>query len=297
MYHHKSKESFCNNLKSEIIKNKISNYKNSYSELNYYDLVEVLVDEKGEPLLYTEHGKENAPYLIFTQAHFISRLNRTHALDEIILGQFENHNEQSYSTKKFMLGDLISKNKNRNSLQCIKVNPVLHIDNQTNEKVLLCEDVIISPIFDSLTNKWMVTDPEEGLALLAINPADESRMGIEMVYYCVTNKTLPESGEERAVALHEKIEELSFISSKVPIKKGAGSLFCAIINLGNPIEEAAFIRSYKTFDNHSDIIFVTSSLKILTGQMEEIPFNGDSIDTIFMPIINWQKQAQSQSRL
>ncbi len=297
MFRNKSKTAFWKILKNEIINNRITNYNNSYDELNYYDLVDVLVDKKGEPVLYKEAECENAPYLIFTKPQFVSRLNRPYALDEITLHKFEDHNENSLVTKKFMIGDLVTKNKDQKYLQSIKVNPVLHLDHTTGEKMLLCEDVIIGPIFDQLTNKLMATDPEEGLALLAINPADEVRMGLEMVYYCITNRTLPESGEERAQALQDRIEQLSFITSKIPIKRGAGSLLCAVLNLDNPIEEAAFIRSYKTFDNHSDIIFVTSALKILTGEMQEIPYNGDSIDTIFMPIINWQRQAHHQAQI
>jgi len=300
MFHNKSKVPFWKVLKSEIITNKIANYKNSFKELNYYDLVEVLVDKEGEPLLYETVKTDelnNASYIIFTQPQFVSRLNRPYALDEITLGKFETHNELSLITKKFMLGDLIKKNKTKKFLQSIKVNPVFHTDVNTGDNVLLCEDVVVGPIFDPLTKKLMVTDPEEGLALLAIHPADEARMGMELVFYCITNRTLPDSGEDRAEALQERIEQLSFISSKVPIKRGSGSVFVAVLNLDNPIEEAAFIRSYKTFDNHSDIIFVTSALKILTGEMEEIPYNGDSIDTIFMPIINWQRSSHYQTTI
>ena len=62
-----------------------------------------------------------------------------------------------------------------------------------------------------------------------------------------------------------------------------------LLNLENDLEERAFIRDYSMFDDYSDSIFVTSKLKMLSGNLEEIHYDGNSIDTIFGPIINWQR--------
>ena len=79
------------------------------------------------------------------------------------------------------------------------------------------------------------------------------------------------------------------MAPRVPIKKGSGSFLAVLLNLENDLEERAFIRDYSMFDDYSDSIFVTSKLKMLSGNLEEIHYDGNSIDTIFGPIINWQR--------
>lgn len=63
-----------------------------------------------------------------------------------------------------------------------------------------------------------------------------------------------------------------------------------ILNLDNVLEERAFIREYKTFDDYADVIFVTSDFKMMAGNLEPIAYDGDQIDTIFTPLIYWQTQ-------
>ena len=105
----------------------------------------------------------------------------------------------------------------------------------------------------------------------------------------ITNRGLSDDPEKRQKELKEKIDELSFCLSKVPMKKGSGTFFAVILNLDNGLEERAFIREYKTFDPYADVIFVTSDFKMLTGNLEPIAYDGEQIDTIFMPMIQWQK--------
>ena len=81
------------------------------------------------------------------------------------------------------------------------------------------------------------------------------------------------------------------MAPRVPIRRGSGSFLGILLNLENDLEERAFIRDYPMFDEYSDSIFVTSQLKILSGTLEEIHYNGDQIDTIFGPLIRWQKLA------
>lgn len=151
------------------------------------------------------------------------------------------------------------------------------------------KNVLFAPLFDQITRKYMMTAPDQALALLAINPNDQERFGIEIVFHALTNSDLPDDKETREEVLKEKIDQLSFFAPRIPIKKGSASIYCVLLNLENPMEEMAFVRSYRTFDKYTDIIFVTSNLEIMTGDLDRIPYNGERIDTIFTPIIHWQQ--------
>ena len=138
-----------------------------------------------------------------------------------------------------------------------------------------------------------MTDPADAKALLAIDSRDQKRFGIEFVFYMITNSSMPAEGEERSSEIRKKIEQLAFLAPRIPMKKGSGTFLMVVLNLENEIEEQAFIREYKMFDSYCNVLFVTSSLRLLTGQLDEIHYNGDSIDTIFYPMITWQKKAPS----
>lgn len=234
----------------------------SLSTIGTYDLVEVIVDSKLQPVAVNEKGGVRE-YALF------SDLQKMHPLAE----------GQSYLT--FMLGDLIKAVADEKRPQVLLINP----DKDYNK----VQEVLFAPCFDPLTQKYMMTDPDDGVALLAIRPEDQDRYGIQMVFHVLNHKTLPERADERERELKKKISELSFFVPRVPIRKGSGSFYCVLLNLENSMEETAFIRQYKTFDTHSDVIFVTSELKILTGELDAIPYDGEHIDTIFTPVIKWQQ--------
>lgn len=230
-------------------------------KLGTYELVEVLVDQTHKPVPLQEVCGVRE-YALFTE------IGRKLPLKE----------GQSYLT--FMLGDLVRIIADDKRAQVILVNP--------NED-LTADEVLFAPCFDPLTQKYMMTDPEDGVALLAIRPEDQARYGIEMIFHVLNHKTLAEEREQRESLLQQKIRELSFFVPRVPIKKGSGSFYCVLLNLENSMEETAFIRQYKTFDDYSDVIFVTSELKILTGSLDSITYDGEQIDTIFTPVIGWQQ--------
>lgn len=264
-----------------FINSKIQSYQNKFSKLGYYDIVFIEIDKDGTPI-----KNKDEFYIVFTSKELAARSLKVYDYLEIAENKVHIPNS-SINLKAYMLGDLVFSLCDTKKTQFIKVNPILTLEN--SKEVLLHEELIFIPIKDSLTEKYMLTPPEEAMALLALNPEDQKRMGMEMVFYCVTNKNLPDRNEERESVLAEMIDELSFIGPRVPIKRGSGSLLCVILNLENSMEETAFIRSYKTLDEHSDVIFVTSDLKIKTGDLHQINYDGDSIDTIFGPLINWQK--------
>ncbi|CBW27505.1 hypothetical protein BMS_2728 [Halobacteriovorax marinus SJ] len=269
-----------------LLSNRIKNYSNHFVSLGYYDLVYVEVDEEDNPLI----NSDGRSFSAFTSKELAWRSKTNQELEDIISNKIPLATK-SINLKSFMIGDLAFSLSSNTDIRFIKINPILFTEQE--KTLLLHEEVLIIPIKDELTSKHILTSADESMALLAIKPNDEKRMGMELVFYCLTTKNLPDDLEEKERVLNERIAELSFYSSRVPIKKGSSSILCVIVNLENSMEETAFIRNYKTMDKHSDVIFVTSDLKIKTGDLEVIPYNGESIDTVFMPIINWQNNHRS----
>ena len=283
------KTEFYHQQRDFFISSKLKSYSNKSKNLSYYDIIFVEVNDSGEPII----NSDNLSFNSFTSKDLATRAQSVHDLVEISTDKYSLP-KRVLNLKPYMLGDLVFSLCDSKKIKFLKINPVLTLQNK--EETFLHEEIIFIPLKDTLTEKYMLTSPEEGIALLALNPEDQKRMGMEMVFYCVTNKNLPEAYEERELVLAQKIEELSFIGPRVPIKRGSGSLLCIILNLDNAMEETAFIRNYKTLDEHSDVIFITSDLKIKTGDLHQINYDGDSIDTIFGPIINWQRGLDSNVR-
>jgi hypothetical protein len=283
------KSNYYNQEKNNFITSKLKSYSNKAKCLSYYDIIFVEVDNLDRPIICADQKS----FHCFTSKELATRVQSSHDLVDLASDNYSLP-KRVMKLRPYMLGDLVFSLCDSKNVKFIRINPVLVI--QDEKEIFLHEEIIFVPLKDKLTEKYMLTSPEEGIALLALNPEDQKRMGMEMVFYCVTNKNLPESYEEREAALERKIEELSFIGPRVPIKKGSGSLLCIILNLENAMEETAFIRNYKTLDDHSNVIFVTSDLKIKTGDLHQINYDGDSIDTIFGPIINWQRGLNTDMR-
>jgi hypothetical protein len=285
-------------LESEIISNQLPKYKNQFGELSNYGLVHVIVDEKGKPVKRkTDDGKEI--FFVVTSRSLATRFEQVHNLDNI-LNPLNETQKLVHKLNTMMLGEFLTSLKRRKTTAIIKVNPILFQESETNQPSYLCEELIFTPIYDRYTQKLMISDPEEGKALLAIPHEDQERFGIEMVFHILTNRNLPapDDRENRDKILRKKMEELAFTIPRVPVKRGSGSLICVILNLDNFMEESAFIRTYKTFDPYTNVIFVTSKLKIMTGELDTIPYNSDTIDQVFTPLIDWQRKDQwQQSRV
>lgn len=274
-------------LKEDLIKSRFLDFPLQRKELGFYDLIDLLVDEDDRPVLAQANEKEVASYLAFTRPELLSRALRARPYKDIQSTPPHAELGAQSKLKTFMLGDLVNSLSDSTRPMALKLNPILVEDGSIQRYV--AEDIVIIPLFDEVTQKYLICDSEDALALLAISPEDQNRLGMEMVFYSITNKFLPEEKEQREKVLKEKIDELAFLCSRVPLRKGSGTFICVLLNLENPMEEAAFIRDYKTFDDHTDLIFVTSELEILTGELERIPYDGHSIDTIFMPLIRWQR--------
>lgn len=288
-------------LKKEVLSNEFPLYRYESSPLGSHDLVYVLVDEKGEPTTYKVNDSDSDSFAVFTRPELVSRIQAPYKKEEMQGGVFSPRDlsldQVEFDLKIIMLGELVRSLSNQGKETSIKINPILLEIANGVEPLVYAEEVIFAPQYDEFTGKLLLSDPEDAKALLAINPKDQQRFGIELVFYMMTTRELPEEKAEREQILKEEIEKLSFMASRIPMNKGSGSFLAVLLNLENELEEQAFIRDYPMFDNYSDIIFVTSSLKLLTGRLEEVHYNGAKIDTIFGPLIKWQKDKANFRRL
>lgn len=277
-------------LKREILSKEFPGYKNKMKSLNSYQLIYVLVDgETGAPKIEKQNPNDVGSYVIFTEPTLATRLDKVLQKEEVG-NQKEKLQAPKCELKQMMLGHLVEELNDKGLGTTVKVNPIYVEAGEGMKPFLYAEEVIFSPQFDEVTQKYLLSDPDDAKALLAIRPDDEKRFGVEIIYYLITTRGLPEEQEEKEDYLRNKIEELAFMVPRVPIKKGSGSFLGVLLNLENDLEERAFIRDYPMFDDYSDSVFVTSQLKILSGNLEEIHYNGDQIDTIFGPLIKWQNQ-------
>lgn len=286
-------------LKKEILSSEFPVYRHESHPIGSHDLVYVLVDDKGRPKTHKVNENDTDSFLVFTRPELVSRIQKPYQREEVQGGAPARDlglEQSQFDLKIIMLGELARTLSTRGKETSIKINPLLLEMGAGTEPLIFCEEVIFAPQLDDFTGKLLLSDPEDAKALMAINPDDQQRFGIELVFYMITTRDLPEDREERDGVLKECIEKLSFMAPRVPMKKGSGSFLAVLLNLENELEEQAFIRDYPMFDRHSDIIFVTSSLKLLTGRLEEVHYNGDKIDTIFGPLIKWQ-QNKSKERL
>lgn len=275
-------------LKKEVLDLEFPFYQNHIRSRDSYQLIHVLVNEVGEPQKLRKNRDDAHSFVAFTEAQLACRIDKVFSKEEIQAGRFtpEPHN---HLLKMMMLGEFIDSLKNEGLNTTVKLNPLFMEIGKGVEPLLYAEEVLFAPQYDDFTKKLLLTDPEDAKALLALNPKDQKRFGIELVFYMVSNRELPSEKEDREAFLHNKIEELAFMGPRVPLKKGSGSFLVVVLNLENELEERAFIRDYPMFDSYGDVIFVTSGLKMLTGRLEDIHYNGEKVDTIFSPLIKWQQ--------
>jgi len=284
---------FLHDLKHNLISTNLPSVSRLKSTPGYYDLVWCPVtlnqdaDDNVPQTFETLLGHKFLP--IFTQESLIFKMAKAHSIDEL-LKEKSNSAPFHFSVKQFMLGDLVQRFGSEKAPLPLFVNPIKIALPESEGKIdYWASEIVFAPLFDLLTKKYMMTKPDEALALLAMAEKDQARFGIELVFHLINNVAAPEEKEEREKFLQEKMKELSFVIARTPIKKGSASFYCVILNLENSFEETAFIRPYKTLDSFSNVIFVNSNVEILTGDLSPINYDGNHIDTIFGPMIEWQK--------
>jgi len=294
---HEKKVPAWKKLKNLMLSNAIEGYRNHSQKLNAYSLVYLWVDAEGNPFKSAINNEDVESYSIFSSEHMALRVQRPYSWDEAQQNKIEGARIKDVTLKMIMLGELVDWIAHLdNKPQSIKVNPILVKMKEGVEPLYYCEEVLFTPVFDQFTKKYLLTDPNQAKALLALSTQDQERFGIELNFYMLSSRAWPEERDMREELLQLKLEEMVFMLPRIPMKRGSGSFLVVILNLDNQWEESAFIRDYKTFDEYSDIVFVTSSLKIMTGKLEEIPYDGSTIDTIFLPLIRWQSRKQFLQR-
>ena len=191
-------------------------------------------------------------------------------------GKYEGH----------MFGEFVYSHCQKTKITSILIDP--YISSFQNIAFTAFSEVVFAPIKDEFTGQYLICEPAEAKALFALNPKDLKRFGVELVFYMLTNRDLPDSYPEREAILQNKIEELAFLAPRVPVAKGSGSFIAAILNLEHPMEESAFMRTYKTYESYMDLVFVNSNLEMRSGEFERIDYDGDQIDNILTPLVAWQ---------
>jgi len=166
-------------LQGELLRSHIPGFKNSYKNLSYYDLIEVATDSNDRPLAFEEASTGFSFYAIFSNRNLTRRMASLNQWHDIETDQYEN--TETLPTKTIMLGEFIHSLRNEKEPAAIKVNPI-KTATTSGDEFYLAEEFIFAPIHDKLTNKYMITNPCEAKALLAINPEDVERFGINFVF-------------------------------------------------------------------------------------------------------------------
>jgi hypothetical protein len=180
-----------------------------------------------------------------------------------------------------MLGKLVEEIKSDKVIRVIGIN----LEKETN----YFSQFIFVPFLDGLTQLNLISPTDESIALLSIDQEAHRHMGVEASFFSINNKFLPEEPEAREIKLAETVEDMSFIIPRLTSPKGSANIICLILNLENAIEEKAFIRTYKTTDRYTEVLFVTSDLKLQTGDLEQIIYDGSNLEGIYTPIIKRHK--------
>lgn len=277
-------------LRNSLLSTHFPLRRGTYNSLDSYKLVYVWVDENNQPIKNAIGDYDVESYFVFTNEQLTGQVDEVNSFEEIQTQMPISFAKSSnVKLRTMMLGEFVRLLDSDSKIPAIKVNPVrVNLGGDFGE-IFMCEEVLFAPYYDQTTKKYLLTDPDMAKALLAIREKDQHRFGIELVFYMISERELPDEKEDREKALRKRLEEMAFVLPRVPIKRGSGSFLTVILNLDNEIEESAFIREYKMFDNYSDPLFVTSSFKLMTGQLEEIHYDGMQIDTIFKPMIQWQE--------
>ncbi|MGB0455276.1 MAG: hypothetical protein ACPGJV_16330 [Bacteriovoracaceae bacterium] len=280
---HQIKPSKLLSLKERIVSTVIPNWNRSFNAPALTDIVYLVEDKDGKPVKDTDNA-----YLICTKPQNLSWLSKATPLNTLNYESLKtNTTDGRHQTKPFQLGRLLKELQTQTEMGLIKINPIWAGMNDV-ESVYLCEELLFVPRFDPYTHKLLMSDPKEAKALLAINPEDQKRFGVELVFHTVgTNDFLKYANEdEKLQAMEQKVHELSFQIKRTPIAKGSVSLYCVLLRLENPAQEMTFIRKYRTYNSDTNVLFVSSRLEMMTEDLEKIPYYTGEIDEIFGNIIS-----------
>lgn len=218
-------------------------------------------------------------YTIYEDDKFLKTNITTPSLEVYVAYTSKDLIPASFSSRNIipvMLGVYISKITNNEKIEVIGINP-------NAEKF---DNFVFAPFFDNLTKKYLISPSDESIALLSIDNKTHDHMGVEATFFSINNKFLPEEKEQREELLGGLVDDLSFMIPRITQPIGSANIICLLLNLENPVEEKAFIRRYETLDNYIEVLFVDSELKLLTGDLHEIKYNGENLEGVYSPIID-----------
>ncbi len=187
--------------------------------------------------------------------------------------------------EEFTIGELSKRLFNQTKPTLIKLNPDSTLEDQINS----CEEIIFCPREDKMSKQLTITSLDQTLPLMAIDQAKVESLNFEAIYAFFRDTDLPASREERTHHILKMIEFIQFSLKRTPIKFGSSSVMCIFLDFEDPIEENQFIQEYRLLDSYSNVIFVNSELEIINSYRQKIEYDGEKMETILLPIINWQK--------
>ena len=259
-----------------LTKNKFLEQKNSiensgkYLALSYYSIIFVPVDQD-ENIQFLEEVNGTKTFPVFTDRPNSNKFEKFKFYTEYTLGELCSDIQQNYQNSGYM--------------QLIKINPQTVEKNKINP----CEEIIFCPMIDSKTNQLTITSLDKTLPLMALDQSKIKKMGFEAVYGFFRDGELSNKPELRTQSIFEMIDFLNFVLKRTPLKFGSSSIFCLFLDFENPIEENQFIQDYKLLDTYSNVLYVNSNLDLINSYRQKISYEGDQMETILLPIINWQQ--------
>lgn len=271
-------------FKSKILKENISGWKNHFESLDYFDIV-YLVKNKNQEVVIDSDGSA----LVFTSSKLIDFIKQAYPKNQIAsLDLNSSVSDSPYTLRPVMLGEVSRRLIQTDSVSTIKINPVWVVEGEL-DSFFMCEELLLTPLFDNYTQKRLLSDPRDAKALLALNFEDQSRYGVEFSFITIGNPDFTNAGDKLDELIEEKINELNFVAQRTILPQGSATVFFVILRMENYNQELAFIRQYKTFAPYIKTLFVTSRLEILTGDLEKVPYYTGDIDEIMSNIIKWYR--------
>ena len=274
-------------FESRLLKQNISGWKNHFQEIKFYDIVYLVKNKKGEIVIDSDGSA-----LVLTSTKLIDYIKQAYPKNQIagmdLNATVSDHN---YLLKPYMLGEVARKLTQLDTVSTIKVNPIWGVENDM-DSYFMCEEILFCPLFDNYTQKKLLSDPRDAKALLALNIEDQTRYGVEFAFQTVGTPDFQNAGDQLDTEIEEKIKEINFLIKRTIIPPASASIYFVITRMENYSQELSFIRDYETFDPKTKVLFVTSRLEILTGQLHKVPYYTGDIDEIMSNILNWYK-AQS----
>lgn len=274
-------------FESRLLKQNISGWKNHFQEIKFYDIVYLVKNKKGEIVIDSDGSA-----LVLTSTKLIDYIKQAYPKNQIagmdLNATVSDHN---YLLKPYMLGEVARKLTQLDTVSTIKVNPIWVVENDM-DSYFMCEEILFCPLFDNYTQKKLLSDPRDAKALLALNIEDQTRYGVEFAFQTVGTPDFQNAGDQLDTEIEEKIKEINFLIKRTIIPPASASIYFVITRMENYSQELSFIRDYETFDPKTKVLFVTSRLEILTGQLHKVPYYTGDIDEIMSNILNWYK-AQS----